>query len=58
VEKIMGWILMIVALIVVAFLLLFGFSLGRAARRGDEQMESALRDLKRPGDDVEDPTKK
>ncbi len=50
----MGWILMIIALIAILFLLLLGFSIGRAARRGDELMESALSELKQPDNDATD----
>jgi hypothetical protein len=53
----MGWVLMSIALIVILLLLLLGLSLGKAARRGDDLVESALRELDLPGPETPSTTK-
>lgn len=53
----MGWVLMSIALIVILLLLLLGLSLGKAARRGDDLAESALRELDPTGPETPSTTK-
>jgi hypothetical protein len=53
----MWWVLMSIALIIVLLLLLLGLSLGKTARRGDDLMKSALRDLDPSGPETPSTTK-